>query len=115
MLLFPVVGTIPATTLREGLALALSSCGDWDYPAGQSVGLLGLGAMGSKPNDLAAVCPLAQCAQCACHVIGGLCGANQHRAPFGCGAVLWGVHGHNNGHRETVGGQSVGVAHIVGA
>jgi hypothetical protein len=37
----------------------LSDCGYWDYPAGDSVGLLGLGAMGSKTNDLAAVGALA--------------------------------------------------------
>jgi hypothetical protein len=59
MLLAPVVGTIPATTLREGLALALSSCGDWDYPAGDSVGLLCFGSVGSKPDNLPAVGALA--------------------------------------------------------
>jgi hypothetical protein len=37
----------------------LSSCGYWDNPAGGAVGLLGLGAMGSKPYDLAAVGSLA--------------------------------------------------------
>jgi hypothetical protein len=46
---------VPATTLRQGLALVLSSCGDWDNPACESVGLLGFGAMGAKPYDLAAV------------------------------------------------------------
>jgi hypothetical protein len=40
-------------------ALALSSCVDRDNPAGDSVGLLGLGAMGSKTDDLFSVCPLA--------------------------------------------------------
>jgi hypothetical protein len=50
---------VPATTLREGLALVLSSCGDWDYPAGESVGLFGFGAMGSKPDNLPTVGALA--------------------------------------------------------
>jgi hypothetical protein len=59
MLLAPVVGTIPATTLREGLALALSSCGDGDYPAGGAVCLLCFAAMGAKPDNLAAVGALA--------------------------------------------------------
>jgi hypothetical protein len=40
-------------------ALALSCGADRDNPAGESVGLLGLGAMGSKTYDLAAVCALA--------------------------------------------------------
>jgi hypothetical protein len=62
MLLAPVIGTIPATTLREGLALALSSCGDWDHPAGESVGLFGFGAVGSESDNLAAVGALAKCA-----------------------------------------------------
>jgi hypothetical protein len=110
-----VVGTIPATTLREGLALALSGCGDGDYPAGDTVGLLGFGAVGSESDNLAAVGALAQCAQCARHVIGGLCGANQHRAAFGRLAVLWGVHGDNNNHGETMGGELVGLRYIVGA
>jgi hypothetical protein len=61
MLLAPVVGTIPATTLREGLALALSGCCNWDYPASGAVGLLGLGAMCAKPDNLAAVGALAKC------------------------------------------------------
>jgi hypothetical protein len=43
-------------------ALALSGCSDWDYPAGDAVGLLCLGAMGAKTYDLAAVGALAQCA-----------------------------------------------------
>jgi hypothetical protein len=107
--------TIPATTLREGLALALSSCGDWDNPASDTVGLLCFAAMCPKTNDLAAVGALAKCAKGTCHVVGGLGGANQHGAAFGRFAVLWGVHGHNNGHRETMGGESVGVAYIVGA
>jgi hypothetical protein len=51
--------TIPATTLREGLALALSSCGYWDNPACESVGLLCFAAVGSKPYDLSAVGALA--------------------------------------------------------
>ena len=51
--------TVPATTLGQGLALVLSGCGDWDNPAGYTVGLLCLGAVGSKAYDLAAVCPLA--------------------------------------------------------
>ena len=55
----PVVGTIPATTLLEGLALALSSCGDWDYPACDPVGLLGFDAVGSESDNLAAVGALA--------------------------------------------------------
>jgi hypothetical protein len=76
MLLAPVVGTIPATTLREGLALALSSCVDGDNPAGESVGLLGFGAVGSKPYDLAAVCPLTQGAQSTSHIFRGLSWAN---------------------------------------
>jgi hypothetical protein len=50
---------VPATTLREGLALALSSCGDWDYPAGGAVCLLCFAAMGSKPDDLLSVGALA--------------------------------------------------------
>jgi hypothetical protein len=52
--------TIPATTLREGLALALSSCGDWYNPASDTVGLFGFAAMCPKTYDLAAVCPLAK-------------------------------------------------------
>jgi hypothetical protein len=40
-------------------ALALSSCGDWDNPACESVGLLGFGSVGSKPDDLPAVGALA--------------------------------------------------------
>jgi hypothetical protein len=40
-------------------ALALSGCGDWDYPASGAVGLLCFAAMGAKTNNLAAVCPLA--------------------------------------------------------
>mgnify|MGYP000346654147 CR=1 FL=1 len=47
------------TTLREGLALALSSCGDGYHSAGDAVGLLGLGAMGAKTDNLAAVGSLA--------------------------------------------------------
>jgi hypothetical protein len=52
--------TIPATTLREGLALVLSSCGDWDNPASDTVGLLGFAAVCAKTNDLFSVCPLAK-------------------------------------------------------
>jgi hypothetical protein len=37
----------------------LSDCSDWDYPAGDSVGLLGFGSVGAKPYDLAAVGALA--------------------------------------------------------
>jgi hypothetical protein len=59
MLVSLVVGTIPATTLCEGLALALSDCSDWDNPACDTVGLLCFGAVCSKAYDLAAVCPLA--------------------------------------------------------
>jgi hypothetical protein len=51
--------TIPATTLREGLALALSSCGDGDYPPGDAVGLLGFASVCPKPDNLAAVGSLA--------------------------------------------------------
>ncbi len=51
--------TVPATTLREGLALALSCGADWDNPAGYTVGLLCLGAVGSKTNDLFSVGALA--------------------------------------------------------
>jgi hypothetical protein len=49
--------TCPAVT---GQALALSSCGDGDYPAGGSVGLLGFAAMCPKTNNLAAVGALAK-------------------------------------------------------
>jgi hypothetical protein len=52
--------TIPATTLREGLALALSSCADRDNPACDTVGLLCFAAVGSKANDLFAVGALAK-------------------------------------------------------
>jgi hypothetical protein len=93
----------------------LSCCGDWDYPAGGSVGLLGLCAMGSKTYDLPAVGSLAQGAQCARHVIGCLSWANQHGAPFGCPAVLWGVHGHNNGNWQAMGGELVGLLYIISA
>jgi hypothetical protein len=51
---------MPATTLCEGLALVLSSCADWDNPAGDSVGLLCFAAVGSKPNNLFAVGALAK-------------------------------------------------------
>jgi hypothetical protein len=108
-----VVGTIPATTLREGLALALSSCGDWDNPAGDTVGLLGLGAMGSKAYDLFAVCPLTQGAQSTSHVFGGLGGANQNGAALWRGAVLGCVHGDNNHHGQTMGGELVGLLYII--
>jgi hypothetical protein len=40
-------------------ALALSSCGYWDYPACDAVGLLGLCAVCAKPYDLSAVGALA--------------------------------------------------------
>jgi hypothetical protein len=55
----PVVGTIPATTLREGLALALSDCSDWDNPACDPVGLLCFAAVCAKTNDLFSVGALA--------------------------------------------------------
>lgn len=48
--------TCPPVT---GQALTLSSCCNWDNPAGDAVGLLGFGAMGAKPDDLAAVGALA--------------------------------------------------------
>jgi hypothetical protein len=51
--------TIPATTLREGLALALSGCGYWDNPASYTVGLLCFCAVCAKPDNLAAVGALA--------------------------------------------------------
>jgi hypothetical protein len=73
---FSCVGTIPATTLGQGLALALSGCCDWDDPASGAVGLLGLGAMCAKTNDLFSVCTLAQGAQGAGHVFGRLGWAN---------------------------------------
>jgi hypothetical protein len=50
---------MPATTLGQGLALVLSNCGDWDNPACDTVGLLGFAAVGSKPDNLAAVGALA--------------------------------------------------------
>jgi hypothetical protein len=40
-------------------ALALSSCGDWDNPAGDSVGLLCFAAVGPESDNLAAVGALA--------------------------------------------------------
>jgi hypothetical protein len=40
-------------------ALALSGCGDWDYPAGDAVCLLCFAAVCPKPNNLAAVGALA--------------------------------------------------------
>jgi hypothetical protein len=40
-------------------ALALSGCGDGDYPAGGSVGLFGFAAVCPKPDNLAAVGALA--------------------------------------------------------
>jgi len=55
----PVVGTIPATTLREGLALALSCGADRDNPACDTVGLLCFAAVCAKTNDLFAVGALA--------------------------------------------------------
>jgi hypothetical protein len=41
-------------------ALALSSCGDWDNPACDTVGLFGFAAMCPKTYDLAAVGSLAK-------------------------------------------------------
>jgi hypothetical protein len=67
---------VPATTLREGLALVLSSCGDWDDSAGDSVGLLGLCAVCPESNNLFSVGALAKGAKGTGHVIGGLCGAD---------------------------------------
>jgi hypothetical protein len=99
MLLLLLPGQFPLLHSVTVQALALSGCGDWDNPAGGAVGLLCLAAMGSKTDNLAAVGSLAQSTKGARHVIRGLCGANQHRAAFGCGAVLWGVHGDNHGHR----------------
>jgi hypothetical protein len=62
MLVSPVSGdnarTCPPVT-GQALALALSDCSDWDNPAGDSVGLLGLAAMGSKPDNLPTVGALA--------------------------------------------------------
>jgi hypothetical protein len=52
-------GQFPLLPSVTGQALALSSCGDWDYPAGYAVGLLGFASVGSKPDDLAAVGALA--------------------------------------------------------
>jgi hypothetical protein len=109
----PVVGTIPATTLCEGLALALSDCSDWDNPACDTVGLLGFAAVCPKTNDLFSVGALAKGAKGTGHVVGCLGGANQHRAAFGCLAVLWRVHGDNNGDWQTMGGESVGLLYIV--
>jgi hypothetical protein len=59
MVLASVVGTIPATTLREGLALALSDCGDRDNPACDTVGLLCFAAVCPESDNLAAVGALA--------------------------------------------------------
>jgi hypothetical protein len=53
-------GQFPLLPSFTGQALALSGCGDWDNPAGDTVGLLGLGAMGSEAYDLFSVCPLAK-------------------------------------------------------
>jgi hypothetical protein len=55
----PVAGTIPATTLRKGLALVLSGCGDGDHAAGGAVCLFCFAAMCAKTNNLAAVGSLA--------------------------------------------------------
>jgi hypothetical protein len=40
-------------------ALALSGCGDWDNPAGDTVGLLCFAAMGSESDNLFSVGALA--------------------------------------------------------
>jgi hypothetical protein len=53
--------TIPATTLREGLALALSRGADRDNPARDTVGLLCFGSVCPESDNLAAVGALAQC------------------------------------------------------
>jgi hypothetical protein len=111
----PVSGQFPLLHSVTVQALALSSCGDWDNPAGDTVGLLCLGAMGSKPDDLFAVGALAKCAKGTCHVFGRLGGANQNGAALGCSAVLGGVHWHHYDNRETVGGESVGLLYIIGA
>jgi hypothetical protein len=51
----PVSGQFPLLHPVTVQALALSSCGYWDYPAGDSVGLLCFVSVGSKPDNLAAV------------------------------------------------------------
>jgi hypothetical protein len=104
--------TCPPVT---GQALALSSCGDGDYPSGDAVGLLGFGSVGSESDDLAAVGALAQCTNGARHVVCGLCGANQNGAALWCGAVLWRVHWHNHSHWQTMGGESVGLLYVISA
>jgi hypothetical protein len=50
---------MPATTLREGLALALSRGADRDNPACDPVGLLGFAAVCPESDNLAAVGALA--------------------------------------------------------
>ena len=73
----PVVGRqYPLLPPVTGQALDLSRGADRDNPAGDAVGLLCLGSVGSKPNDLFSVGALAQCAQCASHVFRGLSWAN---------------------------------------
>jgi hypothetical protein len=107
--------TIPATTLREGLALALSCGANWDNPASDTVGLLGFAAVCAKPNNLFSVGALAKCAKGTCHVFGGLGWANQNGPSLGRSAVLGGVHWHDNNNRETVGGELVGLLYVIGA
>jgi hypothetical protein len=73
MVFSPVVGRqYPAKPSRRGLDLKLSDCSDGDYPAGDSVCLLGFGAMGAKTNDLFTVGALAKGAKGTRHVVGGL-------------------------------------------
>jgi len=59
MVLAPVAGKSARDSPPQGLALVLSSCGDWDNPAGGAVCLLCFAAMGSKAYDLATVGALA--------------------------------------------------------
>ena len=115
MVLAPVSGQFPLLHPVTVQALALSICGDWDNPGGDTFGLLCFGSVCPESDNLAAVGSLAQYTKRTSHVFGGLGGANQHRAAFGCPAVLWGVHWHNNGDWQAVGGELVGVAYIVRA
>jgi hypothetical protein len=96
-------------------ALALSSCGDWDNPACDTVGLFCFAAVCPKANDLFSVGALAKGAKGASHVFRCLSWANQNGPSLGRSAVLGGVHWHDNNNRETVGGESVGLLHIIGA
>jgi hypothetical protein len=59
MVLAPVSGQFPLLHPVTVQALALSSCSDRDHSAGDSVGLLGFGSVGSKPDNLPAVGALA--------------------------------------------------------